>query len=425
MRSPWSNDPERVQGALDTDMYNKAASVENQTMNPFWTNYIQSYYQQFPRPDKNSTDADLENATQLPNSSSDAFIENVIENDLEARNSQDKTLNRDLYYEDQLIHKEEKKRPRVNVTLYATTTRPNKNAATTLKLQSKNTTNPYQSYPYPSQAVNSTQYNYQYNTSAYTDGAGKQNAAAGRNSSTSYNATATKIPSTTSPASATMHQDNSASSQGNSSQSGYKPSSTVPADPYDKYAQYYKEFYSKVQNASSGGSGTQLNSSGSGKVAGGSKQSGTNASFDAYSSPDSAEESAESSKTSKQIHLAKLMQSASKDDVASQAATSYVADDDREDDDSDYLDQLDITALVRELIKLETIRKERQLLKRKHLRREQSNEVENLPAGDIMRGYFKNKKAAPQKGLKKHLLHSSRRLTKSRSNQSPLPKFNK
>ena len=414
MRSPWSNDPEQVQGALDTDMYNLVRTPENKTAIQNLNNLVQNYYLQYPRPDANLTGADSENLTQPPNSSSEAFIENVIESDLESKNILDKSLNRDLYYEDQLIHKEEKKRPRLNFMNYLPTTHSKANGSTTVNYLSNNTAKPYQNSLYSYQMQNSSLSNYQYNTTANAYAA-QQSPSLGRNASSSSNNPLEKNTATPGYISELQGKQNS-------SQSGNTASTqndTAAMDPYERYTQYFKEYYKKVQNSSRVGSEAQPST---GAVA---QDVRNTSSENFYAISNQTETSVESAKAPKQNHLANLLKSTSKDDVTSQVAAAYVPGEDSEDDETDYLDQLDISALVRELIKLETLRKERKLARKKHLQREQSREAVSLVAGDLMRGYFRTKIEPPQKGLKKHLLHKVRRLMKSRPNQSPLPKFNR
>lgn len=418
-RSPWSNDPEQVQGALDTDMYNTAGSSENNTRKEYWNNYLQNYYLQYPRPDANRTDP--ENLVRIANSSSDALIENVIENDLESKNILDKSLNKDLYYEDQLIHNEEKKRPRLNFLYYLPTTRPKANSTTTVNYPSNKTASSYQNPTYPYQAENSSKNHYDYNISAQVNGVGQQNAMAERNASGGSIAALTKA-ATTSDYTSEL-QDNSTSSQSSDLQSGSKSSSaqsgTALVDPYERYTQYFKEYYSKIRNSSRAGNETQV----TGDV---NMQDVRNASSDkAHSMPHQTESNTSPPKAPKQNYLASLLKTTSKDDVTNQAGASYLSAEQPDDDETDYLDQLDISALVRELIKLETIRKERKRAKKKHLETEHSREVANSLSGDITRGYFRTKIVPPQKGLKKHLLHNAKQLVKSKSSQSPLPKFSR
>ena len=418
-RSPWSNDPEQVQGALDTDMYNMAGSLENNTRKEYWSNYLQNYYLQYPRPEANRTDS--ENVMRTTNTSSDALIENVIENDLESKNMLDKNLNKDLYYEDQLIHREEKKRPRLNFLYYLPTTRPKTNNATTVSYPLSNTASSHQNPAYPYQAENSSKNSYEYNVSAPVNAVGQQNALAERNASSSSAATLTKT-ATTSDYNSRL-QGNSTLSQSNDLQTSSKSSSsqsdTAVVDPYERYKQYFKEYYNKIRNSSRAGNETQVTS-------GVNMQDVRNASSDnAHWIPQQTESNTTSLKVPKLSNLANLLKSTSKDDVTNQVGTTYLSAGQPEDDDTDYLDQLDISALVRELIKLETIRKERKLAKKKHLEREHSRDVANSLSGDITRGYFRAKIVPPQKGLKKHLLRNAKSLAKSKSNQSPLPKFSR
>ena len=423
-RSPWSNDPEQVQGALDTDMYNALAGLaQNKTGSQYWNNYMQSYYQQFPRPEQNGTEVSLENMTQPVSNSSETLIENVIENDLESKKILDKNLYRDLFYEDQVIHSEEKKRPRLNYALYMLTTRrPKPNGPATTIYSPSKAANSYQASPYSYQLQNSSQSS-QYNSTAYAGAVGQQSASLERN--TSANSTDALTKGTTSAEYSTEIQGTRNSSQTSAKEKSVSSQNdtTVTDSSYERYTQYFKEYYSRLQNSSHVANETQLNSSSSVDDSPSSRNSSYNVRF----SHDHTENSTEQPKIpSTSSQLANLLKSpSSKGGVADQVTTYAASEVPPEDDDTDYIDQLDITALVRELIKLETIRKERKLAKKKHLEREHSREVAGLLAGDLIRGYFKTKDGQPQKGLKKHLLRNAKRPVKSKFNHSPLPKFSR
>ena len=412
MRSPWSNDPERVQGALDTDMYNTASLQDNKTADQNWNSYVQSYYKQFPRPDANATEAALENATRPPNSSSDAFIENVIENDLESKKVMEKNLNADLYYEDQLIHNEERTRPRVNLTRYVPTTRPNSSTTTTLSTSLANSTNSYEAAAYP---YSSTQ-NGSRNSSAFSGTATKQDGGnLQKNSPTELKNTKT---------SSKGYYAASENNQVNNASATASPQDQASSsDPYENYTQYYKEYYKKIQNSSTADNQTQSKGSGAADIVTPKTANGRNTSTGPSADSNQADGYGGAVSSLKKPRLSKLLQPASKDDVADRGEAAY--DEDPEDDDTDYLDQLDISALVKELIKLETIRKEKKLSRRKHLQRQHSREVASFLAGDVLRGYFKTRQAPAQKGLKKHLLRVWKRRGKFKPNESPLPKFNR
>ena len=424
-RSPWSNDPEQVQGALDTDMYNVLAGLaQNKTGSQYRNNYMQNYYQQFPRPEQNGTQVSLDNLTQPVSNSSETLIESVIENDLESKKILDKNLYRDLYYEDQVIHSEEKKRPRLNYALYMLTTRrPKPNGPATAVYSPSKTTASYQASPYSYQLQNSSQNN-QYNSTAYVGVVGQQSASIERNMSA--NSTDALTKGTTSPEYSAESQGTRNSSQTNAVENKSVSSqndTTMTDSSYERYKQYFKEYYSRLQNSSRAANETQLNASSSVEDSPSSKNSSYNVQF----SQDHTESSTEQLKilNTSSLLADQLKSPSSKAGITDQVATYATSEEPPEDDDTDYIDQLDITALVRELIKLETIRKERKLAKKKHLEREHSREVTGLLAGDLMRGYFKTKNGQPQKGLKKHLLRNAKRPVKSKFNHSPLPKFSR
>ena len=436
-RSPWSNDPERVEGALNKDMVGNGDQPNSTTSLQNWNSYFQNYYAYPSPPSSFSNTTDFDNSTSsLPNSSSDAFIENVIENDLEARNISDKTMNRDLYYEDQLIHTEEKLRPRLNATRYKTTQRV---TATTQKTTarpstSKQSTTPsavadyYKTTPYQtlqnssSTTPNSvaTSYNAAYGGITYKASGYAQAVTQDRKVATQYGSSAAQDDRATKNT-----QDNQAST---AAQSSLLESSTQPNRTSDFYADYYKNYY-KSQSVLYPNSQAMspYNSSKSGgnnavKAESSAKQQATSSDNSITSRVNALLKQAKASRNSSTASHKDPASSTNVDDVSSKPLQAFVTDDDP-DDDNDYLDQLDISALVRQLIKLETIRKQKQMLRRKKIQRANSKAVANLLVGDLFQGYFKNKKVKSQKALKKHLLHKGRRLIRPKANDSPLPKF--
>lgn len=435
-RSPWSNDPERVQGALDKDVVGNGDQPNSTTSLQNWNSYFQDYFA-YPSPPSSYTNTtDIDNSTNSrPNSSSDAFIENVIENDLEARNISDKTINRDLYYEDQLIHTEEKLRPRLNATRYKTTQRV---TATTQKTTgrpstSKQSTTPsavadyYKTTPYQAlqnsssttPSSGSASYNGGYGGVSYNASEYMQAVTQDRKVATQYDSSTTKDNRAT-----TTAQDSQASTGSQSSPLG---SSAQANRTSDAYADYYKNYY-KSQSGSYPNSQTisPYNTSASGgsnaaTAESSGKQQATSTDNGITDRVNALLKQAKASRNSSTESHKDPDSSANVYDVSSQPQ-AFVSDEEP-DDDNDYLDQLDISALVRQLIKLETIRKQKQMLRRKKIQRANSKAVANLIVGDLFQGYFKNKKVKSQKALKKHLLHKGRRLIRPKANDSPLPKF--
>ena len=436
-RSPWSNDPERVEGALNKDIVGNGDQPNSTTSFQNWNSYFQNYYA-YPSPPSSSTNTtDLENSTNsLPNSSSDAFIENVIENDLEARNISDKTINRDLYYEDQLIHSEEKLRPRLNATRYKTTQRVTATTQKTTGRPSTSTqsttpsavadyykTTPYQALQNSSLTTPSnggTSYNTAYGGVNYNASDYAQGVTQDRKVATQYGSSTTQDDRATKNT-----QDSQAST---ASQSSLSESSTLANRTSDVYADYYKNYY-KSQSTSYPNSQTisPYNSSVSGgsnavKAASSVKQQATSSDSSITNRVNSLLKQAKASRNSSTESHKDPDSATNVDDISSRPLQAFVTEDDP-DDDNDYLDQLDISALVRQLIKLETIRKQKQMLRRKKIQRANSKAVANLIVGDLFQGYFKNKRVKSQKALKKHLLHKGRRLIRPKANDSPLPKF--
>ena len=436
-RSPWSNDPERVQGALDSDTTGNGDVPGNSTVYQNWNSYLQNYYQYPGPPNYNETSLDgaLNSTIALPNSTSESLIENVIENDLYSKGLTDKTLNRDLYFEDQLIHNEEKKRPRINVTRLVPTTRlrttvstttvattagPRTTASTTtgsIKTGSTSTDHKMTT-PSLSKTTTLTSYkttSYPYNSSNYTSAVSESQYF------TQNNETMTRTSD------AEIEKNYSSTTQEGMSAASSVKEKNATDDSYASYLNSYKQYIDKWQNNTNpevSKSTSQAEAQAASPYAGSTNESSSRGNSSSKAGKSGKKNPWNAYKVSNFASSQNASVTATNDDGQRQQIQPMTAGEDADDDDdNDDLERLDISTLVRELIKLENIRKRKELLRRKKIQRENSKAVANLLVGDLFKGYFKTKKPISQKGLKKHLLHKTRRLIKTKVNQSPLPKF--
>ena len=409
LRSPWSTDPEHVEGALDKDTVGKADQPNATTLYQNWNSYLQSFYQYPTQSSYSNASTTYSYQSPEPNSSSDHFIDKVISNDLEARKISDASVNRDLYYEDQLLHSEEAARPFLNASYY--------NPTKLTSLQTTQTTqNNTQQSVMPSQTGDQTK-PLEYSATLQAS----NNSVIDSPVPPVYNVATTESSTTLSTTTARHSLSTTVATISNTTTHNQSVSSVMNET-------------SKYQNSSLVSDPDLLNSNPD------ASRSIDSSNRDESTTPDSTDGISRTSNTNRSSLsptlkvLANLISTSTKkattnsrsNDGAQQAPLqTFVPDKPIGDpeDDSSYLDDLDITALVRELIKLETIRKQKQIRRKKKVEKENAKVVGNMLVGDVFKGYFKNKNARNQKGLKKHLLNKARLLLSLKGKGSPLPRF--
>eukprot|EP00794_Sanderia_malayensis_P006001 gene6001-6699_t len=420
-RSPWSDDPEHVEGALNRDFTGDNFNnewKENNTrleyqMYQNWNNYLQSFYH-YPTPSNyvspNTTEA---YNLPVPNSSSDQFIDSVISNDLQSKKVPDASFSRDLYLEDRLIQLESTKRPYVNASYYMPTIRPDAGvkaadqSTSGYQPVSQGSSTPSQ-YPISAASNQSDVTTPQQSGRDSTDQGGRDSTNQGGRDSMIHATT----PALYSHAKTTEQRQLQSSEANSSRQQEIAGQSQAYNAEVGTTNPTTKTHDARVITTASRTTSSKANITGMNSDENDSRMDTTALANATQSKADlsSSNRSGEASKNN--------------EGVQSYLTSSFVASPESQDDyDDDYLDSLDITALVRELIKLETIRNQKKLRRRKKAEKENKQLVGNVMVGDVFKGYFKNKKLRSQRPLKKQLLNKALKLMRARAKAPPLPKF--